>query len=413
MESSPSNSNSGLVFVNFNQDFGCFVAVTSEGFRIFNSDPLRQNKTECKSFASLAETVKNEGDNCSIYLGPAITDVVDERARVVKAEMLFRCSPVALVVNPLFSPMEAMGASANASTINKSYRVIIWDDLKQRSVIELEFAHEVKGVKLRRDKIIVVLPQMVKVYTFTPAPTQLHVFDTVSNPKGLCALSPTSDKALLAFPVPSDISAIINNKISSTGIGRVQIVDLAHPDNQPVTIVAHDTKISCMQLNIQGTRIATASDKGTLIRIFDTQTGKLLSELRRGTQPATIYSINFSADSSLVCASSSHGTIHIFATEDSTKNKMSSLVASASEFFGSASNKLLPKYFTSEWSFSKIDVPGGTRCICAFGANNNTVLAVCDDSSYHKFVFDEAKNQFIREVYQMFLEPDIETVETF
>ncbi len=168
-----------------------------------------------------------------------------------------------------------------------------------------------------------------------------------------------------------------------------------------------------MQLNIQGTRIATASDKGTLIRIFDTQTGKLLSELRRGTQPATIYSINFSADSSLVCASSSHGTIHIFATEDSTKNKMSSLVASASEFFGSASNKLLPKYFTSEWSFSKIDVPGGTRCICAFGANNNTVLAVCDDSSYHKFVFDEAKNQFIREVYQMFLEPDIETVETF
>ncbi len=113
--------------------------------------------------------------------------------------MLFRCSPVALVVNPLFSPMEAMGASANASTINKSYRVIIWDDLKQRSVIELEFAHEVKGVKLRRDKIIVVLPQMVKVYTFTPAPTQLHVFDTVSNPKGLCALSPTSDKALLVY----------------------------------------------------------------------------------------------------------------------------------------------------------------------------------------------------------------------
>ena len=157
-----------------------------------------------------------------------------------QAEMLFRCSPVALAVNPLFSSMEAMGASN--TPINKSYRVVIWDDLKQRSVIELEFAHEVKAVKLRRDKIIVVLPQMIKVYTFTPVPTQLHVFDTVPNPKGLCALSPTSDKALLAFPVPQTISAIINNKISSTGIGRVQIVDLANPDNQPVTIVAHDTK---------------------------------------------------------------------------------------------------------------------------------------------------------------------------
>ncbi len=120
MESSPSNSNSGLVFVNFNQDFGCFVAVTSEGFRIFNSDPLRQNKTECKSFASLAETVKNEGDNCSIYLGPAITDVVDERARVVKVTMPFQSSNVGkilidIVLGRNVVPMQSSGLSGQSS----------------------------------------------------------------------------------------------------------------------------------------------------------------------------------------------------------------------------------------------------------------------------------------------------------
>jgi len=191
------------------------------------------------------------------------------------------------------SPMEAVGASNQP--INKSYKVVIWDDLKQRSMIELEFSHEIRAVKLRRDKIIVVLPQMVKVYTFTSSPTQLNVYDTAPNPKGLCSLSPTSDKALLAFPITPDqaVSAVVNNKISASGVGRVQIVDLAHPDNQPISIVAHDTRISCMQMNIQGTRIATASDKGTLIRIFNTEDGKLLSELRRGTQAATIYSINF------------------------------------------------------------------------------------------------------------------------
>ena len=84
MESSPSTANSGLVFVNFNQDFGCFVAVTSEGFRIFNADPLRQNKTDCKSFSALAKTVKEDGENSSVYLGPTITDVVNGKARVVK-----------------------------------------------------------------------------------------------------------------------------------------------------------------------------------------------------------------------------------------------------------------------------------------------------------------------------------------
>ena len=73
-----------LKILNFNQDFGCFVAVTSEGFRIFNADPLRQNKTECKSFSALAETVKNDGENSSVYLGPTISDIVDGKARVVK-----------------------------------------------------------------------------------------------------------------------------------------------------------------------------------------------------------------------------------------------------------------------------------------------------------------------------------------
>ena len=96
--------------------------------------------------------------------------------------------------------------------------------------------------------------------------------------------------------------------------------------------------------------------KGTLIRVFDVSSGSLVSELRRGSNAATIYCINFNADSSLLCVSSDHGTIHIFSLEEgggggARNSKLSTLAASAS---------FLPKYFSSEWSFSRIEVITGT-----------------------------------------------------
>ncbi len=95
-----------------------------------------------------------------------------------------------------------------------------------------------------------------------------------------------------------------------------------------------------------GTRLATASTKGTLIRVFEVSNGNLLCELRRGTNPATIYCINFNATSTLLCVASDHGTIHIFSLEEKNKNKQSSLAGAS----------FLPKYFSSMWSFSKIEV---------------------------------------------------------
>jgi WD40 repeat protein len=83
-------------------------------------------------------------------------------------------------------------------------------------------------------------------------------------------------------------------------------------------IPAHTSPLFCLVTNTNGTKCASASDKGTLIRVFDTGSSKLLNEFRRGVDRAEIYSIAFNSDSTRICAGSDKGTVHIFNLDGAT-----------------------------------------------------------------------------------------------
>lgn len=122
--------------------------------------------------------------------------------------------------------------------------VSIWDDLKQRSVSDLEVESEVKAIRMRRDRIVIVLESVIKVYSFTSTPKCIHSLTTLPNPRGLCSLSPSSSNAFLAFPSPDS---------SGKEAGKVRMVDLIKDeeseteepkphDLEPKDITAHEGK---------------------------------------------------------------------------------------------------------------------------------------------------------------------------
>ncbi|XP_005062647.1 PREDICTED: WD repeat domain phosphoinositide-interacting protein 4-like [Ficedula albicollis] len=91
----------------------------------------------------------------------------------------------------------------------------------------------------------------------------------------------------------------------------------------PVTINAHQSEVGCAALGPSGALVASASRRGTLIRLFCTQSRARLLELRRGTDPATLYCLSFSPDCSFLCAVSDKGTGHVFALRDTRLNRRS------------------------------------------------------------------------------------------
>jgi autophagy-related protein 18 len=114
---------------------------------------------------------------------------------------------------------------------------------------------------------------------------------------------------MTSFSTPSHAPPGASHVPSATG--DVLIYDALK--GEAVTILeAHKSPLSAVTINNEGTLLATASDKGTIIRVFSIPGAQKLYQFRRGTYPARIYSMNFNLVSTLLCVSSATETVHIF-----------------------------------------------------------------------------------------------------
>ena len=74
-------------------------------------------------------------------------------------------------------------------------------------------------------------------------------------------------------------------------------------------------------LTADGGKLATASHKGTIVRVWDVSTSQNIYEFRRGVERANITCLAFSWDDQWISCSSDKGTTHIFYLENEAKEK--------------------------------------------------------------------------------------------
>lgn len=84
---SPLN-NKSLLYVGFNQDQGCFACGLQNGFRVFNSDPLKETEKQ----GLLTQFVVYSGFYCLYSFSLDFTN-----GGIGFVEMLFRCNYLALI----------------------------------------------------------------------------------------------------------------------------------------------------------------------------------------------------------------------------------------------------------------------------------------------------------------------------
>lgn len=235
-------------------------------------------------------------------------------------------------------------------------KFVLWDDFKQCAVTEEVMKDRILAVKINHNVVAIVTRKNAKLYSIKNM-EKMYKVKTASNPTGMCALSSSKGSYFLAPGVtPGDVVMLDYE----TGVQRT----FAGCHEHPLRCIAINTTFEEPdKAHKDGDRyFATASEHGTLVKIFDITTGKKVDEFRRGSDSSTIYSIDFSRDFKCIAVTSAKGTVHVFSLSKDYGN-----VGSRMNFLSSVVG-----YLDSQWSPFSIDFGSAVRQIGARSSSNTT-----------------------------------------
>lgn len=189
------------------------------------------------------------------------------------------------------------GVQGQSQITDKS--VCVFDRDSKQLNLQIECRESVSRILALKDIFIIALPTEVCVYKIEP-PSLLYKFRSAANKYSPCDSIP--------FPVP-------RIAMTSQNPGSVKLCPLGATDSAESSFPAHNHTLSFIRFSQNGEILATASEKGTLIRVFSATgptCGNKIAEFRRGSFAADIQSLVFSDDGKMLACMSSNGTVHLF-----------------------------------------------------------------------------------------------------
>ena len=323
-----------LLTARFNQDASCVAVGTRRGYQLFT----------CAPFAS---------QHSSADGGVAVI------------EMLFSSSLVALV-------------SAGERPGDSPRRLRLWNTRSNTSICDLNFSTAVLAVRMNKARLIAALETKLHFFELSTMKL-LHTLETAPNPRGLVELSAEADSCHCALPAGQpEGQALLFDAANLCALNTVQ---------------AHRSKLAAMALSPRGELLATASEKGTVIRVHTFPQGGLAHTFRRGSMPATISSLAFSpgvlvggmreASAVLLAAASTTGTVHVWRLDaqrgggdgGAPPDVARSASGAVSAAVGGAASRLPLVSGERDFASVKLAAPAGATCHAALhdGRTNEAV----------------------------------------
>ncbi|KAJ8246097.1 hypothetical protein GJAV_G00263620 [Gymnothorax javanicus] len=295
-------------------------------------------------------------DNTSLAVGAKCGYTFFSLSSVDKLEQIYECTDTedVCIVERLFS------SSLVAIVSQKAPRKLkVCHFKKGTEICNYSYSNTILAVKLNRQRLIVCLEESLYIHNIRDMKVLHTIRETPPNPSGLCVLSISNENCYLAYP-------------GSATIGEIQVFDTVNLCAVNM-IPAHDSPLAALAFDASGTKLATASEKGTVIRVFSIPEGQKLFEFRRGVKRCvSICSLAFSIEGLFLSASSNTETVHIFKLE-TQKEKPPEEPTTWTGYVGKAlmtSTSYLPTQVTEMFSqgraFATVRLPFlGHKNICA------------------------------------------------